>query len=399
MPKVPELVKGTFDRLADMTHVQHKVVKISPFGAQDFSVSGNRNITFRLPRDHILVPKKSYFMFKVSTNGKLMENVQTIFDNYRVSIGAQEIVNENEWGWWKALEFNAKACYCERNSVNAYIMNVPEHYTSNQTTKFRIPFCSQLENNIWSALEGVPLYKCDQFEIQYTINNTLSDYVLNGSTLTVTNAELELYLVDSPVLREMFSRDIVKNFRTFQTYHATVGSNASQIAHNIPCSFQNLRGLAVVQRPTSVVTASNWEGSASNLDAYKYTHSLCLNSINNVNVTIDGKQIPEKNLDTTNQVETVNHLERFWNDLDYKNNTLGSWHDSNIANNTEGKGYIALGFSVDPHDVSGASLITKSGTIVFNATCTATQDTDVDYFMPYDKFIKISADGSVSLTK
>ena len=401
MANVPQFVKDSLAPFRDMTDLQIKVLKINPFGAQTFSASGTRDITFKLPRDHFLVGSRSYFYFKAEPDGdaagddEFMSDIHTIFDNFRVEIGSQEVMNESEYGWFKSLEFDAYASGTDRNCASSTVMNIPDNSTSGTAKKFRIPLASKWDNKGFFK-DVLPLYKMDQMTLEWRINNTLAEYTTATTAVTsvdLTNCELELYMIDSPTLRKLFETDIVKNFTTQYHYHGTLSNGATQLSVNIPASMQNLRGLAMLMRNSADPTDPNWETGTA-LENYKYTHAFVLNALTKFSVSIDGKQYPDKEIDGSDGTELVSNLERYW-----QVDRLGDWFDADTLTATDGKGYYSISFSGTEEGVTGLSLVSKSGTVVVNANLTAGVATDLDFFLRYDKFYKIGKNGEFSITK
>jgi len=182
--------------------------------------------------------------------------------------------------------------------------------------------------------------------------------------------------------------------RTFNYFHSTLPNGASQLTIPVPCSVQNLRGLLIGLRKTTDVVNGSWK-AGSNLAPLKYTNAFVGAGINNLAVTIDGTQYPIKPIDTTNAVEVVGHLEKFWGNLD----RLGSWFDTVFTSATDSKIYYAISFAADDNGVSGTSLVTKSGNITITSTCSAPADLDVDVFLVSDRFIRIDQAGGIAVTK
>ena len=400
---LPKYLHKGVEHMKDQTALSMKVVKINPFGAQTFSASGTRDITFKLPRTGVLVGTKSYFYFNVKPDGdaaaddELMSDVHTVFDNFRIEIGSQEIINEPEYGWWRSLEFNAQASESDLTSASSSVMNIPDSSTSGTFKKYRVPLASKWHNKgLFSA--PLPLYKLDQVTLEWRINNTLAEYTTATTAVTsldIQDCVLELYIVDGPELRRLFDQDIVREFETFFYYHTTAVNGATQLSVNIPCSVQNLKGLAMVQRASADPIDPNWQTGTA-IENYKYSQSFRTNSLTKFSVSIDGITYPDsKPIDGTNSVELVSNLERFWG-LE----RLGAWFDDQTLVATSSKGYYAISFNPSDDDgVSGVSLVNKSGTIVALADLTVGANTDVDFFLKYSKFIKIDKSGAISVTK
>lgn len=400
---LPKYLHKGVEMMKDHTALNMKVIKINPFGAQTFSASGTRDITFKLPRNGVLVGTKSHFYFKAEADGdaaaddEFMSDIHTVFDNFRVEVGSQEIINEQEYGWWRNMEFYAHASDSDLSSASSTVMNIPDNSTSGTAKKYRIPLASKWNRNgLFSA--PLPLYKLDQVTLEWRINNSLAEYTTATTAVTsvdITDCMLELYIVDGPEIRRMFDQDIVREFETFFYYHSTLPNAATQLSVNIPCSVQNLKGLSMIQRYSVDPIDPNWETGTA-LENNKYSQSFVTNSLTKFSVSIDGVTYPDsKPIDGTNSVEMVSNLERFWN-VD----RLGGWFDDDTLDTTDSKGYYALSFNpADDDGVSGVSLVNKSGTIVALADLTAAAATDVDFFLKYSKFIKIDKSGAISVTK
>ena len=397
------IVFDAVTQLSDHTDIKVKQLKLQPFGNSTFSDSGTREVVFKLPRDGVLVAPRSFLYFKAEADGdsagddEFMTDIHTIFDRFKIEVGTTEVINENEWGWFRTLENCAKMSTTDRESAQAFVMNIPDNSTSGSGKKFRIPLSSKWNDvSFFASLSALPLYKMDQITLTWTLNSSLPEYTTATTavqSVDLTNVELELYIVDSPKLRSLFNTDVVKSFDTHHHYRSIISSGATSVSVAIPANFQNLRSIAGVMRDSTTATDPNWF-TGSNIENDKYTHSLLLNGLSKYNVNIDGVQYPSKDIDATNSVELVTNLEHYW-DL----NRLGAFYGSNVATSTNGTGYPCISFSATDTGVSGLSLQNKSGTVVWNATLNATANTDIDFFLRYSKFIKLGADGSISITQ
>lgn len=401
---IPKFVENSLSGIKDYTSIKVMQRKINPFGAQTFSASGTRDITFKPAREHILVPSRSYFYFQAKVDGdsasddQFHDNIACIFEQLKLEIGTIEVFSEQEWGWFRILEFDAYASETDRTSVSSSVMGLPARSDNSGTwKKYRIPL-SSIWNKNGFLKDAKPLYKMDQWTLTWTLNQTLAEFTTgtNGATsVELQNCELEMYLIDSPELRSLFDRDIVGSFDTHHWYSGTLPSGSSQLTLNVPSAFQNLRGLAMLQRLSVDVLDPNWE-TGNAIATQKYNHAFVLNSLTKFSVSIDGKQYPEKEIDGTDRIELVSNLEKFWGVADRK---LGAWFDDDTLLNTDSKGYYTVSFSATDDGVSGTSLVSKSGTIVLNATLTAGGNTNIDVFLVYSKFFKIAKDGSFSVQK
>lgn len=398
------LVVDATKNFVDHTDIKVKQIKLTPYGNTSFSDSGNREVQFRLPRDGILIAPRSSLYVNVEPDGdsaaddKLMTDIHTIFDNFIIEVDSQEILNEKQWGWFRALEQSAKMSATDRQSAEAYQQNIPEHSVSGVATKFRLPLASKWNDvSFFSIFSALPLYKMGQVSIKFMLNGNRAEYTTATTavqTVDLTNLELECYIVDSPKLRAMFNTDIVKAFDSHIYHKSQISSGSTSVAISVPVNVQNLKGIAMIQRPANIGSDPNW-ATGSNIAVNKYTHSFLLNGLSKYSVNIDGTEYPSsKQIDATNGTELTTNLGLFW-DV----NRLGSFYNSNVAMSNLSAGFATVPFSVTDTGVSGLNLNSKSGTVVFNATLNAFADADVAIFAKYSKFVKLAADGSISITQ
>lgn len=405
---IPQYVLDSIKPFKDFSDLKLIVVKVNPFGNTQFTFDGNNEIIFKLPRNGVIVGTESRVFFSVKVDGDsasddaLMSDVHSVFDRHIAEIGNQEIYREEQYGFFKTLEFDAKASSSDRNSVSSTIMGIPSDAGSASGTykKYAIPLASKWDNrNFWSKPK--PLFNCDQYTLRYFINRSLAQYTTATTAVTsldIKDCFLECYIIDSPQLRKLYSTtDIVDTFDTFYHYNAKVSSGSTSVSTNIPTTYQNLRSLLMVMRESGDVIDPNWATGTATLEFYKYSHALQLNAINKFNVDIDGKPVLDKDMELyPNYTELPPNLARAWG-VD----RLGDWHDADTLDPTDGKGYIGIGFSPSFEGVSGQNLQNKSGSIVirsdFNSGLGA--NNDFDYFLIYSKYYKLGKNGDFSITK
>ena len=357
---------------------------------------------FKLPRYGVLVGTKSKFYFEAKVDGdsasddQLMSDAHTIFDRAIVEVGNVEAVREEEFGWFKSLEFDAKASASDRSSVSSTIMGIPAQSASGSFKKYCLPLSSKWDNKGFFK-DPLPLFHMDQLTLKYFMNRTLAEFTTATTAVTtcdIQNAVLECYIVDSPSIRKLFqSADLIREFQTHYWYQAKLPSGVTSFNINVPASFQNIRGVAVLQRDSIDPVDPNW-ATGTALATYKYTNAFQLNGLNKFSASIDGIQYPEKEVDLTDYVELVPNVERYW-----EVEKLGDFWDSIDA--TDGKNYMALSFSGASDGVNGLNMQSKSGTIILNGTFSSgiSAATDVDVFITYNRFYKVGKDGSFSVTK
>jgi len=399
---VPSYITDSLLPFKDFTDLKVSVVKVNAFGNSTFSATGQNEIQYKLPRFGVLIGTKSkhYFEAKVdgdsSNDDRFMSDTHTIFDRQIVEVGNQESIREDEWGWFRAIEFDARASASDRNSVSSTIMGIPAQSASGSYKKYCLPLASKWDNKGFFA-HPLPLFHMDQVTLKYFINRSLPEFTTATTASTsvdIQNAVLECYIVDSPSIRKLFqSADVIRSFDTHYWYQAKLPSGVTQFNINVPAAFQNMRGVALLQRDTVDPTDPNW-ATGTALATYKYTNAFQLNGLNKFSVSIDGVQYPDKEVDLTDYTELIPNVERFWNV-----EKLGDWHDAIDA--TDGKNYMALSFSGTDEGVSGMNLSNKSGTVILQGTFSSSlsAQTDADIFIVYSKYYKIGKDGSFSVTK
>jgi hypothetical protein len=399
---VPSYIKDSLIPFKDFTDLKVSVVKINPFGNSTFSSAGQNEIQFKLPRFGVLVPNKSKFYFEAKVDGdsasddQLMSDAHTIFDRHIVEVGNMEVDRQEEYGWWKSLEFDAKASSADRTSVSSTIMGVPAKSASGSFKKYCLPLASKWDNKGFFK-DPLPLFHMDQMTLKWFINQSLAEFTTASTavtTLDIQNAVLECYIVDSPTIRKLFqSGDLIREFQSQYHYQAKLPSGVTSFNINVPASYQNIRGLAVLQRDSVDPVDPDWETGTA-LATYKYTNAFQLNGLSKFSVSVDGIQFPDREVDLTDYVELIPNVERFWG-VD----RMGDWFDSIDA--TDGKNYMALSFAGAEDGVNGLNMQSKSGTIIVNGTFSSgiSASTDLDIFIVYNRFYKIGKSGEISVTK
>lgn len=404
-----DIVDNSRMQLKDDTDVKVSVVKVQPFGNNSFSVAGNREVQFKLPRSMIMIPSKSYLQFKVKVDGDaasndtLQQDVHTVFDRFRLEIGSLEVFNEIQYGRFRALEQAMKMSLTDRASVEAALMNIPNSAPSGTEKKYKVPLCSKWNDvDFFSTLSMVPLFKLDTLTLTWTINPNIAQFTsaqTAATTFELVSPELVLFMVDSNKMRTQFDTDVIKSFETFNYYHSSVGSNVTSVSVNIPVNQQNVRGVLAQFHDSTTLNDPNYDWSGSNIGTYstiKYLSGGLANGIQKYSVQIDGVNYPIRDVDTTNQVEVVDQMLRYWD----VNRTGGFYTSSNVSASSNSAIYYPVSFHLSDESVNGISMTNKSGTIVFNATGSGTTAvSDLDFFTRYTKFVRIDSAGNVSVTQ
>jgi hypothetical protein len=390
-----------YSNFVDNSTVKVSTLQIEPYGAQQFSSSGNNELIVKLPTDKIIDTHKSYLYFDVKvtgSNGEMMDFSWSCFDNHRAEIGSTEVFNLQEYGFKRSLDFVAKASSTELSSVSTTVDNYPNQVAGNAYVRIRLPLGHKHFNDFWSSLRYLPLYKLNQITAYWRLNPTLSEYTVStaatATLVEIQNVRLEAHLIDSPVLRKIFDKDIVKNYRSWGHYETQLQNGATSVSLNIPISAQNLRGQAFVQRTTSAVNdGTNLDGTA--LENMKYTKQFRLNGVTKYQVFIDGVPLPTARGITSTR-ELISNLEQYHNV-----ERLGDFYSSDVISGTEGQisGYYGVNFAPDNNSVSGMNLVNKTGTIVVELQGSVGATTTANIFTDFDQFIKITKNGDISITK
>jgi hypothetical protein len=307
-----------------------------------------------------------------------------------VKVGNLELVRETEAGFWRNMCNNARYSYNDRTSASGKMRgSTSSIFATMQTTarKVRVPLYDAISKWGISPLfqHLLPLFKMDQMKIELHLNSTIGAYAENtATTFTADNFELIAKVIDSPSLRQEYGKDIVRSFASYAHHQDTLISGSTRIASVIPASFQNLTGVLLCSRPTASVN--------SNTVADKYQGIFDLNAVTSSALRIDGKQYPSNKYDHTDSVENVILLERFW-----KTKSLGSYLDFSDAA-TDAKQYLVFPFESAQNNVTGLNTASKTGTLVADIACAATSNQNLDFFVTYNRFYRISANGALSIT-
>lgn len=406
MSQLPEFIKNSIQPLKDYSEIKSYTLKIQPQGNTSFSPSGTREIKFLLPKSGILLGEKSRFYLRVKVDGdsasddKLMSNIHSIFEERRIRVGSTDLIQENEYGFFKTLQHDALMSDTDLNNMNTSIMNIPNNIASGTFKKYSIPLASKFTpNDFFSDL--LPLYKMETIELEYVLNSSLAKFTTATTavqTLDVQNCELELHIIDSENLRKILNNvDITRSISTHFHYRNVLPSGASSASVNVPANYRNIRSVLMVPRLSADVIDPNWETGNTALETYKYSHAVALSGLSKYHLVIDGEQVPKQEIDTTNNVELIENLTKAWN-----LNRLGGWFDSSDTYTTsDGKIYISVPLSVLSDGVNGLNTRNKSNNIIWNGTFSSATGSqlDQDFFILYDKFISINKQGLLTVVK
>tara|TARA_Y100000310_G_scaffold174726_1_gene174866 strand:+ start:2901 stop:4079 length:1179 start_codon:yes stop_codon:yes gene_type:complete len=382
------------NQVKDFSELDAEVLRISPYGSTSISNTGNKKIEFRLGRNGFLQGTECEVIFDVSSdvNNACPDWAESIFEMVIVKVGNLELCRETEAGFMRNMANNARYSYNARTSASGKSRGSASGVfdaMSSTARKVRVPLYDENSKMGVSSLfkDLLPLYKMDQVKIELHLNSTIGAYAENSATtFTADNFELVAKVVDSPSLRAEYAKDVVRSFQSYAHHQDTLISGASRIASVIPASHQNMTGMIVCSRPTSIVNAV--------ATADKYQSQFDLNGATSGALRIDGTQYPSNKYDYTDSVENAILMERLW-----KTKSLGSHHDwSDDGSANDSKQYLCFPFESSNNAITGLNTASKTGTIVCDIACAATANQNLDFFVMYNRFYRISANGAVSIT-
>jgi hypothetical protein len=163
---LPTSLLDSVTSFKDYSDLELEIIKINPHGNSTFSASGTNEIVFRLPTGPgagVLIGEKSLKYFDAKADGdsasddRFASHIGTLFDRQVVVIGNTELVREEEYGWFRSLEFDAKASSSDRVSVSSSIMGVPSLSASGTFKKYGLPLSSKW-NDRGFFKDPIPLF-------------------------------------------------------------------------------------------------------------------------------------------------------------------------------------------------------------------------------------------------
>lgn len=400
--------------IKDFSELEIEDIQLQPLGNNVASDTGNRVIEFNLPRDSFLNSQESYLTYSVQigTTGNHHDWCESIFNNIKIQVGNVLVLDEQETGFWRVLNNNYTYKYTNRLSATGGMRgsDASSFDAVNQPRRFYVSLFDHFSkygiSNFFKDL--LPLYKMDTVKIKLYLNPNIIQYLEGGATgITITKPILNIRLIDSPSLRKEYKKDIVRNFISYHHYVDNVIIGQSKISTVIPFNNKSILGVLVTQRPSNVLSRSDVNG--------KYAARFTVSKATKGNIMIDGKGLPSIPYDYTNNVENIRNLERFF-DVEH----LGYYiSESDIINFNDFGGYdptqdtstqylypgielrfvLALPFNYIKEYISGVNGESLTGTAKLNIDIDAVDNCQVDIFVKYNKFYKISADGSFSVTE
>ena len=395
MNDLPKHYKSADAQVRNMSGIVFEDVEIEPYNGTSFNTTTNRKIQFRLPRTGILDPQKSYMLadYEIANSGAIY-SAMSCFKKMKVWIGNVLAVDEDYFNWARHKEYDAYMSTDEQNSTS----NKATGYgvsslgaSSSATLKLPLTDVKFWKRGFFS--KKLPLYKLNQITIELEIDDDINRFTSgDADTLTINNCELKLHLIDGPSLRSEYGGEIKGSYLTHEKHFRNLPSSSTRINEIIPAHYNEVKFILVEQQLNSLVDL----GVTASGPAYNFTGNHTLNSANNCEVIIDGEHFPKNPIETDDIVELEDNLRKCWAPNSTK---LGDYVHNYADRTSEANMYIGVPLASELKSVSGQKLSNKSGSIVVKSDCNATAQTDLNIWVYYNKFYKITADGAFSIVE
>jgi len=390
---IPRHYKSADARARNATSIEFTDVELDPYNGTSFNNTNKRKIKFRLPRVGTLNGQKSGLKADVHVSGGSSDCLVSHFDKFRLWIGSTLVVDETQdWGRYKVLELDAYSMSDEVNSATLKKTGYRIVNADSTTITKWMPLTHPKYNKRGFFAKKWPLFKMNQVFVEYELYSDLNQFTSGDATaITVDNVKLKLELLDGEAIREEYKEEIKMTFLSQEKHSRQIVNNQTKINEIIPAAQNNINFLIIEQKDSTLVdlgiTGQN----------YNFTSNHTLNSIDNVEVFIDGQRFPKQQIQTegANDItEIVDNMEKSW----LPNSKYLGDVVHNYSNKTdEGNMYVMVPLSAELKAISGKKLSNKSGSIVLKADINATQATDLDVWVNYNRFVKISSSGAISV--
>ena len=384
--------------LRNFSDVKRTIHRIEPYNSQTFNSTTQRRLLFKAPRIGLLRGTRSYIRFDCVVSGGSLNSCYEPFQRHRVKVGNQYVIDEREYGFYKVTQLKASIKTGDINSASIKAIGEQNSANDGDKLELKLPLSSVLydKRNLFSNL--LPLYKMDQIEIEFQINDSLDQFTSGDATaIEISNVQLICDIVDSPRLRSQFATTIKRAVETQDHQFRNLPASSSKINEILPSSYQNIQFLHLIQRDTADV-------SVGTTGAEYYDNILKTNGADNIQVILDGKVYPEQPYKTGNAaanssavggVEMIHAAEECWAP---KDQILGSWH--NYSNwEQSNRAYIAIPLATERKAVSGIRSANTSGNMQLKCDINNANQTNLDFFITYHKFMEIQASGAVKMAE
>lgn len=375
---------------SDVKRAQHRV---EPYNTQSLNTSSQRRMLFKLPRVGLLRGTRSYLRFDITVAGGSLNSCYEPFLRHRVKVGNQYVIDEREYGFFNVMQMKATLNSAQTDSASILATGEQNTQADGVVNELCLPLShiAYSKRNFFSEL--LPLYKMDQIELEWEVNDSIDQFTSGDATsITINNVQLILDIVDSPRLRASYSTPIKRAVETFDHQVRNLAAGSSKINEILPCAFQNISAVFLVQRDTADV-------SVGTTGAEYYNNILKLNSINNVQLLLDGKPYPQQPVKFNTAatgicgVENTKNLEECWGV-----EVLGSWHNYQDAN-ASNRAYVGIPLATLRKAVSGVRSANTSGNLQYVADVSNSNATQLDFFILYSKFMEIAPSGAIKTSQ
>jgi hypothetical protein len=390
--RIPRHYRSNDNQVRNFSGVSIQDHRIIPNNAQSFNTT-TKKMVFLLPRVGVLDGHRSYLSCDVNVAGGGCDHLASLFRKMKVWIGNVMVVDEDDFGWARTKEMDAYLHPDEVASASVKRTGYRQAHADDTTKTKVMPLADQRWWKRGFFAKKQPLFKMGQVKIEFELYDDLDICTSGDATaITVDNCDLHLYLLDSDSYRAEFSGDITGAFLTHSKEFRNLPNASTKINEVVPAHFNNVNFVILEQQLNSLVDL----GVTTN--NYNFTGNHTLNSINNIELSIDGSKYPQSPIETenTNDVsELVQNLQDCWRPNDMR---LGSNIHSYADKSDETSMYIGVPLQVENKAISGKKLSDKSGSIVCKATCSVSAQTDLNIWTYYTRFYTIRANGSVSVS-
>lgn len=385
---IPKHFTNQGTSIRNFSDVKRTVHRVEPYNGQSFNSTSNRRILFKMPRMGILRGIRSFLRFDCVISGGSLNSAYEPFLRHRVKVGNVYHVDEREYGFYNITKLKALVKTGESNSASLKITGDGNTAADGETNEMCLPLANTLYDKRGYFSELLPLYKMDQIELEWEINDSIDQFTSGDATaVTINNIQLVLDIVDSPRLRASFGSVIKRGYESFDHQVRSLTASSSKISEILPSSYQNINHLLLIMRDSADV-------SVGTTGAHYYDNILKMNSINNMQAFLDGKPYPATPIKTNTSadgisgVENIRNLEECWG-----TQCLGSWHNYQDSN-TSNRSYVGIPFAVERKTVSGLRTSNTSGNLLFKADVSNSNATQLDFFVNYVQFLEIAPSGA-----
>lgn len=387
---IPKHYKIENQQVRNFTGVVSELVQIDPYNGSTFNTS-TRKIKFRLPRVGVLDGTRSYLKADVLVAGGSSDSLASSFNKLKVFFGNTLVVDEVDFGWQRTKEMDAYTMSDEANSATlkatGYRITVADDTT--QTKRLSLSHPKYYKRGLFAR--KLPLFKMNQVMCEFEIYDDLKIFTSGAATaITLTNVKLMCYLLDGDPIKSEYAGEIKLAFQAHEKHFRNIPNGASKINEIIPAHYNNVNFVVLEQQLNSVVDLG------VNPTNYNFSGNHTLNAINNIECQIDGQRFPKTPIQTDDVAEIVDNIQKAWSP---NSQFLGDVVHNYSNKSSELNMYIIVPLSQELKSISGQKLSNKSGSIVVKADLNASAQTNLNIWINYTKFMRITDGGAVSVVE